>query len=196
MAYGDAVQHCVSQLASVLHAASIGFGIIFGIHLRTLFAGFRPHRDDSWVVLNTLGLLRAPSCAGPQNAFANNFDGAAPLLVDRRRPGRPAVARVARPSCAKPPRAAFTGVVAASRGRGARRPRAAAAARRWRLHIILVVLSLASYRRGDWRDEYYDDDHAVRRYAHCGFLGLSIGIDILVDPDSKPIPDGCPHRKI
>ena len=43
----------------------------------------------------------------------------------------------------------------------------------------------SSYRRSYWRDEYYDDDQvAVPPLVVCGFLGLSIGVDILVDPDS------------
>ena len=64
----------------------------------------------------------------------------------------------------------------------------------------------SSYRSSSY-DRYYDDDRywrsdryydggqvAVPPLVVCGFLGLSIGIDILVDPDSKPIPDGWKTR--
>ena len=45
----------------------------------------------------------------------------------------------------------------------------------------------SSYDRYWERDRYDDGDEvAVPPLVVCGFLGLSIGIDILVDPDSKP----------
>ena len=56
--------------------------------------------------------------------------------------------------------------------------------------------SSTSYRSSSWdrsyweSDLYYDSKVAVPPLVICGFLGLAIGIDILVDPDSKPIPDG------
>ena len=49
--------------------------------------------------------------------------------------------------------------------------------------------SSSSWDRSYWEsDLYYDNKVAVPPLVVCGFLGLSIGIDILVDPDSKPKP--------
>ena len=164
---------CYRPLASVLAFIS-----------ERLFAGFRPHRVVSVLVLITLGVscaLQAP----PGRKTLRTTSGLSTLATRRSDQPPPLAAAAVRKAAA---RLAFTGLVATAasfapvaaakgggRGGGGGSSSYSSSYRS------------SSYRRSYWRDEYYDDDQvAVPPLVVCGFLGLSIGIDILVDPDSKP----------